>query len=216
MKPMKIRAFTYAGCALALGCGLAVAVGCSSSSTTPSGGTDASGGDATATTDATTDAGRDATTDPPQDSGADTGPAACNALANLGAVVPQMYIATDPVTGDGGAIPAGTYVLTAAAVYTGPDGGVGPTGTTFADTLALANGGKYERVASVVNDAGLDGSPLHQNGEFTTDGGSMRVVLTCPSGSQPFTSYDSDGTKLRIYAPAAAFGPGVMFEYTKR
>ena len=74
----------------------------------------------------------------------------------------------------------------------------------------------YERVASIVDDAGMDGSPLRQNGGFTIDGGSMKVTQTCPKGSQPFTSYDSDGTKLRIYAPAGAFGPGVMFEYTKK
>jgi hypothetical protein len=210
MNTMKIRAFACVVGPLALACGLGVAIGCSSSSetTTPSGGG----------TDASVDAVEDATADAdtPQDSGTDTGSAACNALSNVGAVVPQMYVATDPVTGNGGAIATGTYVLTAAAVYTGPDGGVGPTGTTFADTLALSNGGNYERASSIVNDAGLDGSPLHQNGEFRVDGGSIQVILTCPLGSQPFKSYDSDGTKLRIYAPAAAFGPGVMFEYTKQ
>lgn len=213
---MKIRTFARDVGPLALACGLAVALGglglamgCSSSSTPSGGGTDAS-------VDAVGDAVGDATTDPPQDAGTDTGSAACNALSNVGAVVQQMYVATEPVTGDGGAIPTGTYVLTAAVVYTGPDGGVGPTGTTFVDTLALSNGGQYERVSSIVNDAGLDGSPLHQNGGFKTNGGSLQVIMSCPAGSQPFKSYDSDGTKLRIYAPAAAFGPGVMFEYTKR
>lgn len=208
MKTMKIRAFASGVLLLALACGLGMALGCSSSAetTTPSGGGNDASGDAVG----------DATADAPQDAGTDTGSTACNAISNVGAVVQQTYVATDPVTGDGGGIPTGTYVLTAAEVYTGPDGGVGPTGTTFSDTLALSNGGKYERVASIVNDAGLDGSPLHQNGEFTVDGGSLRVILTCPVGSQPFKSYDSDGTKLRIYAPAAGSGPGVMFEYTKQ
>lgn len=208
MNTMKTHALACDLRPLALACGLGVALGCSSSSetTTPSGGG----------TDASVDAVGDATADALQDSGTDTGSTACNALSNVGAVVQQMYVATDPVTGSGGAIPAGTYVLTAAAIYTGPDGGVGPTGTTLADTLAIANGGKYERVASIVNDAGLDGSPVHQNGGFTVDGGSMQLLQTCPLGSQPFKSYDSDGTKLRIYAPAEGFGPGVMFEYTKQ
>lgn len=216
MNTMKLRTFARGHRPLVLLCGLAaglaVAIGCSTSSQT----TPPSGGGTDGSVDAVADSPTDAPTDAAQDAGADTGPAACNALSNVGAAVQQMYVATDPVTGDGGAIPAGTYVLTAAVVYTGPDGGVGPTGTTYADTLALSNGGNYERVASVVNDAGLDGSPLHQNGAFMIDGGSIQVTMTCPRGSQPFQSYDSDGTKLRIYAPAAAFGPGVMFEYTKR
>lgn len=166
--------------------------------------------------DASIDAVGDVTADAPQDSGTDAGSTACNALSNVGEVVQQMYVATNPVTGDGGVIATGTYVLTAAAVYTGPDGGVGATGTTFADTLALSDGGTYERVVSVVNDAGLDGRPLHQNGRFTSGGSSLEVTQTCPPGRQPFTSYDSDGTRLRIYAPAGALGPGVMFEYTRQ
>lgn len=167
-------------------------------------------------TDAVSDTVDDVTVEAPEDAGTDTGSTACNALSNVGAVVQQMYVATDPVTGDGGAVASGTYVLTAAAVYTGPDGGVGPTGTTFTDTLAMSEGGTYERVASIVDDAGLDGSPLHQNGRFTLDGGGIKVTQTCPSGKQPFTSYDSDGTKLRLYVPAGVYGPGVMFEYTRR
>jgi len=111
---------------------------------------------ADAAPDVTADAVPDVTADAPQDDGTDTGPTACNALSNIGAVVQQMYVATSPVTGGGGVIATGTYVLTAAAVYTGPDGIAGATGTTFADTVVLSDGGGYERVASIVNDAGLD------------------------------------------------------------
>jgi hypothetical protein len=202
---------------------------CSCQGSSSGGGTDA-GGDAVtdavidavsdaatdAASDAAIDAASDATADAPQDPDADAGSTECNDLSNVGAVVRQVYVAARPVTGDGGVIAAGTYVLTAAVVYTGPDGGVGETGTTFADTLALSSGGTYERVFSVVNDAGLDGTPMHQNGMFTTDGGGVQVIQTCPTGRQPFTSYDADGTTLRIYAPAGALGPGVMFEYTRR
>lgn len=198
---------------------------CSCQSSTGGGGVDAgadvtadAGADVTADVgaDVTADAGADVAEDAPQDAGEDAGSTECNALSNVGAVVQQMYVATAPVTGDGGVIAAGTYVLTAAVVYTGPDGGVGATGTTFTDTLALMEGGNYERVASVTDDAGQDGSPFHQNGRFASDGGSLQVTQTCPPGRQPFTSYSSDGTRLRIYAPAGAFGPGVMFEYTRR
>lgn len=176
-------------------------VACSNQNPSDGGGTDASVDNVT--------------TDAPQESGKDSG-TACNTLSNLGAVIPQTFVALDPVAGDGGSIAPGTYVLTAAAVYTGADGGNGPTGTSFADTLAMADAGTYERVASIIDDAGFDGSPVHQNGSFVLNGSSIQVKQTCPAGTQPFTSYDSNGTKLHLYAPAAGGNPAVMFEYTKQ
>ncbi len=185
---------------------------------TPSGGaTDASSdvsGDVPG--DVSGDAGGDASVDAAQDQGTDSESKECNSLVNVGAAVRQMFVATRAATGDGGVIVNGTYVLTAAVVYSGPDGSVGPTGTTFTDTLAMLNGGAYERVVSAVNDAGLDGSPIRQSGRYTSDGGGLQVTQTCPPDRQPFTSYDSDGTRFRIYAPATVLGPGVMFEYTRR
>ena len=137
----------------------------------------------------------------------------CNNLANIGPVVQEMYVASDPPTGDGGTIADGTYACTAVVIYTGPDGGTGAVGATIQDTVAV-NGTVYERVYSAVNDAGDDGSTFHQNGHFTLSGGSgISIAATCPTVlKQPFTSYDSDGTKLRFYAP----GPRWMFEYTKQ
>lgn len=179
-------------------------VACSNSSPQDDGGTDA-------TADVTVDA-------PEQEAGKDAS-TGCNALANIGTVIPQTFVAQDGVTGDGGAIAPGTYVLTAAAVYTGIDGGTGPTGTTFQDTVLVEDAGSaYERVVSIANDAGADGSAVHQNGTFVLNGGgSITLTQTCPPGSGPFTSYDSNGTKLHIYAPAAGQGnPALMQEYTKQ
>jgi hypothetical protein len=192
---MKRASFVAMACVLA----------CSSQDTTSDGGTDAS-----------IDA--DATADAPQETGeasTDGGPSACNALTNVGALVAQTYVATDPVTGDGGTIAPGTYALTAAVVYTGADGGAGPTGTSLEDTIAIDDAGLYQRVASIVNDAGLDGSPIHQNGDVVVNGATIQVNETCPPGTQPFTSYDSNGTKLHVYAPPSGNNPAVMFEYTK-
>lgn len=172
--------------------------------------------------DAGNDGGTDAfsvmTPDAPEVPATDSGPMACNAVTNIGTVISQMFVATDPVTGTGGVIAAGTYVLTAASVYTGIGGMTGPTGTTYSDTLVIADGGAYERVLSIV-DGVMTGTPIHQSGSFATDGASITVTQTCPPGPQPFTSFDSDGTTVRIYAPADAFGPGVpgvMFEYTRQ
>jgi hypothetical protein len=190
------------GCSLAVFAIGSFVLGCSSDGTTSDGGTDAS---------------NDVTTpDAAQEAGKDSGPTGCNSTSNIGMVVPQTFVATDAVTGDGGVLVQGTYALTAAVVYTGVDGGSGPTGTTYQDTAILDDAGVYERVASVINDAGLDGSPLRQNGSFAVDGGSIHVTQTCPAGTQPFTSYDSNGTVFHIYAPAAGPIPAVMFEYTKQ
>jgi len=185
---------------------------CSSEDTTANHPTDAG-------VDATVEAGADATIDVTVDAPgeADTdGPSECNSLTNVGAVVQQMYVATDAVTGTGGTIAAGTYVLTAAAVYVGANGNSGPTGLTLQDTLAIDGSGAYERVLSAIDDAGADGTPVHQNGSFIVNGSSIQVTQTCPPGWQPFTSYDSDGTKVKIYAPAGGGFPPVMFEYTKQ
>ncbi len=184
-----------------LGMGL---LACSSPSTSTDGGTDASGVDAQA--------------DAPQgNDGGDSGATGCNSLANVGPVTQQMFVASDPVMGDGGAIGEGTYVCTAAVVYTGADGGTGSTGTTSQDTVLILDGGAYERVVSIVNDAGADGSAMHQNGHFTLNGSSISIAQTCPPGAGPFNSFDSSGAKFHVYAPAAGPGnPGLMLEYTKQ
>lgn len=188
---------------------LACLVACSSDDTTPYHGTDAS-------FDAAADASLDATADAPQEAGSDSGSAACNELSNIGTVVPQTFVATDAVSGAGGLLVAGTYVLTAAVVYTGPGGGTGPTGLKLRDTLIIDASNLYQRVTSIVDDAGVDGSPLHENGAFVVDGSSIQVTQTCPPGVQPFTSYDSNGTTIHIYASAAGGSPAVMFEYTRQ
>ena len=176
---------------------------CSSQTNTSDGGTDASA-----------DVIDDVKADAPQEAGKDAG---CNSLTNVGTVIQQMNVASDPVTGDGGTIVLGTYVCTAAVIYTGADGGSGPTGTTFQDTVFFPDAGTYEQVTSIVNDAGADGSPIHHNGNYTLAGSTISITQTCPAGTQPFTTYDSNGTKLHIYAPAAGQGnPGLMLEYTKQ
>lgn len=172
---------------------------------------------------AATDAGVDVTgeeggTDAPVDGAADapkevgTG---CNDLVNVGAVVPQMFVTTDPVTGAGGSVVPGTYVLTAASVYVGPSGGSGPTGLTLQDTLSIAEGLLYRRVVVFGDDSGGAPKTVRQNGTFTVTGSSIKVTQTCPAGSQPFTSYDAVGAKIRIHAPAVGPNPALTFEYTK-
>jgi len=169
------------------------------------------------TNDAGADASADVSTDAKMEAAAEAGnpDAGCNTVTNVGTTVPQLFVATDAVTGDGGGvIGAGTYVCTTAAVYTGPDGGGGPTGTSFRDTVVIDDAGAYERAATISNDAGA--SDFRENGHFILNGSSITITQTCPAGTQPFNSYDSNGATFHVYAPALGSNPAVMFEYTKQ
>lgn len=161
----------------------------------------------------TNDAGADATADVvvKKDSGpadaapdvaADTGPSACNALVAPDATVMEQYVATAAVTGDGGPFVSGTYVATARSIYTGVDGGTGPTGTTYDIILVVDDAGAYQGL-QVMADGGKP-TVLDLNGVTTVlDGGGALMKVDCPiNGSLIFTSYSSDGTNVGFYAPA--------------
>ncbi len=184
--------------------GVGLSLACSSSETPTDGGTDASS-DIQAADVIVQEAGNDSGT-------------ACNALANGGNVIQQTFVATDAVTGDGGTIVSGTYLVTAAVMYTGADGGSGPTGTTIQESATFdVDAGTFERVQSAINDAGADGNAYRANGIYMTgDAGSMQASQTCPKAPLPFNSYDTNGTTLHIYAPAQGPNRAVMFEYTKQ
>src|SRR3984957_293889 len=63
------------------------------------------------------------------DAGADAG-APCNAIANDAPVVDVIQLAADPPAPQGGRIVDGTYWQTALAIYTGPSGPAGKSGTS--------------------------------------------------------------------------------------
>jgi hypothetical protein len=164
--------------------------------------------DNSSTTDAGTDAGPDVA--PKKDSGGadvaadapdDTGTPPCNTLVAADAAVQQMKVATTPVVGDGGLFAPGTYVLVGASVYTGPDGGTGPTGTTMYLTTTIDDAGAFAAI-QILTDGGAP-AVNDSNGTLTPlDGGALSGKQTCPGvGSLIFTSYSSDGTNIGLYAP---------------
>jgi hypothetical protein len=189
-------------------------IGCSSSSTTPgSNGTDA-GHDAT-----TPDGGgeADSGSDGPSDGGESDGGMACTNIANVGTVVHYIDVPTDQPIAQGGGPPSdGTYVITAASLYTGDGGASGPTSTTIQETVVVS-GMSYDQVSAAAN-GGQDAGVVYQSGHFTVNGAGISIVRVCPSFAMyPFNSYDFDGRRFRIYGPAnGPNNPPVVVEYTKQ
>ena len=173
----------------ALSC--AALVACSNSS-----GTDDAGVDSGADVAPKKDSGpADVAADVPDDTG-------CNALVAPDAAVMEMFVATDPVVGDGGPWMAGTYTITAHTIYTGLDGSAGPTGSTFDVILVTDDAGAYEALQVQVADGGAP-KVMDINGTVTIlTGGAESIKVNCPvNAALIYTSYSFDGTNLSLYAP---------------
>jgi hypothetical protein len=155
-----------------------------------------------------TDAGLDVVTPPhkdasgapaPDDAGDDSSASQpCNNVALSGSPVAVTRIATPAQSGDGGTVVDGTYVVTAFYVYTGYDGGTGPTSATYRATNVI-EAGTFEFVQEFDG-----GPPLPASGTFTLSGPSVLIGPLCPTRSPSiYTSYTSDGTTITLYAPTA-------------
>jgi hypothetical protein len=163
--------------------------GAADASKSSSDGGGEAGTEAGGSTEASAEAGSHA------ESGASDGAVVCNSLVNAAPVVEQVNVATAPPTPAGGPMPSGTYYLTAAKVYTGADGGAGPTGITDQYT-AVITGTSFEDVANVVGEGGSGTF----GGTVTTSGSSIAITFTCGnSGTSGFTAFDSDGTTFTVY-----------------
>jgi hypothetical protein len=138
--------------------------------------------------------------------GGDDGSASCNSLTELGQVIAQQNVAQSAPVPAGGTIMDGTYVETADTVFTGDGGLSGPTGTHTQITFALS-GANFQEVA-------LYGNPLHGNGNYAVDGGSVAFNFTCHEGAITginFVGFDSDpdaGT-FRLYRTPSPEGTKV-------
>ena len=143
------------------------------------------------------DAGGDAT-----DAGKDSAPT-CTGFVTDAAAITQMFVATDTPAGDGGPLIDGVYDMTAWAVYTGVDGSAGPTGQIVSATMAIEAGAWGYDEHWTQGDAG---GVLDTTGTFTVlDAGALIDPANC-GGSNPFTSYSTDGTNLTFFSPSPPWG----------
>jgi hypothetical protein len=181
-----------------------VAMGCGSSSTggTADGGIDSS----TGATDGALDAGSLDSSEP--DAGG-----ACNTLANSAPVVMEKQVNTAAPTPAGGAGVDGTYFLTSATVYTGPQGATGPTGTAYQWT-SKNTGSNYE-----VNYTIKATKTVTQvaSGTSTISGAAVTFTQTCPAldaGASTTYGRDANGTTVTLYTQGA--GDVVGYTFTKQ
>jgi hypothetical protein len=112
----------------------------------------------------------------------------CNTLANTASVVDVAQVAQDPPSAQGGTIANGTYLLTAATIYTGPDGPTGNSGT--AQVTVLIDGAMVQMVSS--------GQPPTRTVTLATTGTSFTSTDTCPDTSSATGSYTATPTTLAI------------------
>jgi hypothetical protein len=122
----------------------------------------------------------------------------CNSVEDLSQPVKELRVPAAAPTPMGGPIVDGTYVSTAAAIYTGDGGTSGPSGNGYRVT-DVVSGQSFQLFDNSV--------PPRVNGTFAVDGSAFSTTITCPSDAKPFAwvAYDSDGTKVTLYgAPGPA------------
>ncbi len=127
--------------------------------------------------------------DAADDTGGDAG-APCNTVANGAPVVDVMQVAADPPAPQGGTIADGTYWQTSVAIYTGPSG---PTGASGTSQMTAEIEGETVQIVS-------DGQPARRTVTLTTtsDAG-FTAVDTCPAPQTNNGSYTATPTTLTIF-----------------
>jgi len=138
--------------------------------------------------DAAPDAAGDAAPDHPASDAADDAPVACNTLVNSAPSITVEQVASDPPAPQGGIPVDGTYVLSAAVIYTGPAGPTGPSGTS--QTMIQITGSTIQVVST--------GEPPTRTVTFTTSGTSLDSVDTCPDTDTRPGSYTATPTTFVV------------------
>ncbi len=139
--------------------------------------------------DAAPDTASDAAPDhPASDAADDDAPVACNTLLNSAPSITVEQVASDPPAPLGGTPADGTYVLSAAVIYTGSAGPAGPSGTS--QTTLQITGSTIQVVST--------GDPPTRTVTFSTSGTSLDSVDTCPDTDTRPGSYTATPTTLIV------------------
>jgi hypothetical protein len=138
--------------------------------------------------DAALDTAGDAAPDHPASDAADDAPVACNTLVNSAPSITIEQVASDPPAPQGGTPVDGTYVLSAAVIYTGPAGPAGPSGTS--QTTLQITGSTIQVVST--------GDPLTRTVTFSTSGTSIDSVDNCPDTDTRPGSYTATPTTFIV------------------
>jgi hypothetical protein len=172
---------------------LALAAGCSSSSggTSPSdaGSDHDAGADGAEPTDgATPEDGGSSGPDAAADASAEAA-TVCNMLANSAAPITYSQVNQNPPTPQGGTMVDGTYAMTDASIYTGPNGPSGPSG--MSQTTIQVTGSTIQIASS--------GQPTTRTVTLSTIGTRFTATDTCPDTKVTQGSYTATATTILIF-----------------
>ncbi len=137
-------------------------------------------------------------------------------VANQGAVVPLMQVAAPWPQARGGALPPeGTYVLTAADLFTDLGGATGPTGDTYQDTIVIGpsvgdGGVAFEQVS---NDNACGNATT---AVLALGAGGFRLTFSgCQTtGDVPFSGYTLNPGAPTTFQINDEGAPGIVLTYT--
>jgi len=185
-----------------------MAAGCSSSS----GGTSPS--DAGSDHDAGADGAEPIDGATPEDGGSSADAPAeaatvCNMLANSASVITYSQVSQNPPTPQGGTMVDGTYAMTDASIYTGPNGPSGPSG--MSQTTIQVTGSTIQIVSN--------GQPPTRTVTLATSGTSFTATDTCPDAKVTHGSYTATPTSILIFLDGGTDDAGartVVETFTKQ
>jgi hypothetical protein len=124
----------------------------------------------------------------------------CNAPGQCGSPIAEEQVPSEALPTNGGPIAAGTYVLSALTIYTGPGGASGPVAGSpvAAETLVLANG---TFAVSVVFTANMQTMDFYEAGTYSTVGTTVTFDETCPMSAAGMPSdYSATPSQIRFVA----------------
>jgi uncharacterized repeat protein (TIGR02543 family) len=134
----------------------------------------------------------------PSDAGSSDG-GQCNSIVNKGQLVKVVQLAQNPPPYQGGPLIQGTYVLTAATIYTGPGGAAGLEGTTLEETIVYFGGPTSGPLMVVLSiDGGADQS-INAVMSSAAAVASLTVNYQCGPLTQDNDSYTSLPGELHVY-----------------
>lgn len=141
----------------------------------------------------------------------------CNAVANIGAAVTAVNVASAPPTATGGTIVNGTYVLTAVRAYTGPGGASGPATGTASTTMVITGAGTAAMRFETITETSEGRTIRSTMSVAYTSATTLTQTPICPSGFSMVYSYSATPTSLRLLLTGQP-EPSIAFEseYTLR
>jgi len=137
-----------------------------------------------------------------------TNPGGCDTLVNCAPQVDIQTVVGMAPTPTGGAVPAGTYVMSQLTIYE-PTPEIG-TGPWFRETMQIGTT-DASGAASWVDSSSNNSMPQGQTsaGTMTFSGTNLAVTYACPSGMTEFTAgYTFSGGMLLMYVPLSELGQG--------